>query len=130
PNDTEALRWFHSAAEQGNAVGQLKVGLFYERGQGVPKDFAEAAKWYRKAAEQGNTDAQILLGRCYEIGQGVPQDYMQAHMWFNLGVASSSSGDFRDLGLTSRDNVAAKMLPAQIAEAQRLAREWKPGKAK
>jgi hypothetical protein len=27
-----------------------------------------------------------------------------------------------------RDSAAAKMTPAQIAEAQKLAREWKPSK--
>jgi len=34
----------------------------------------------------------------------------------------------RDLTVERRDEVAAKMTPAQIAEAQKLAREWKPTK--
>ena len=33
-----------------------------------------------------------------------------------------------DMAVKNRDIVAAKMTPAQIAEAQRLAREWKPKK--
>ena len=81
-------------------------------------------KWYGKAADQGNAEAQFDLGRMYEKGQGVPQDYLYAHMWFNLAAAGFSAWDKR--AVNGRDALAAKMTPAQIAEAQRLAREWKP----
>ena len=57
----------------------------------------------------------------YDQGQGVPQDYIQAHMWFNLAGASGDAD-----GIKERDAIAGKMTPDQIAEAQRLAREWKP----
>ena len=82
---------------------------------------AEAVRLYRKAAEQGLVEAQYNLGVMYAEGQGVRQDFVQAHMWFDLAAAS---GD-----LSARKNseiIAAKMTPSQIAEAQRLAREWKP----
>jgi hypothetical protein len=42
-------------------------------------------------------------------------------MWFNLAAAG---GD--ELAVKGRDMAAAKMMPSQIAEAQKLAREWKP----
>ncbi len=35
-------------------------------------------------------------------------------------------GEKRDAAVKNRDIVAKKMTPAQIAEAQKLAREWKP----
>ena len=95
----------------------------YDHGQGVPLDYALAVSWYRKAAEQGDGSAQNNLGVMYENGQGVPQDYVQAHMWFNL--AGALAGE-REKSVKNRDRVAAKMTPAQIAEAQRLASEWKP----
>jgi TPR repeat protein len=57
----------------------------------------------------------------FSIGRGVPQDYISAHMWFSL-AAAGGNGDAEK----NRENVAAKMTPAQIAEAQKLAREWKP----
>jgi hypothetical protein len=44
-------------AKQGNISAQLNLGVMYERGQGVAKDYAEALKWYRLAAEQGNANA-------------------------------------------------------------------------
>lgn len=99
----------------------------YERGQGVPQDEGEAVKWYLKAAEQGNAKAQLILGVKYIKGNCVPQNYIQAHMWFNL-AAISLSGEDRDLAVKGRDAVTNRMTPAQIAEAQRLAREWKPKK--
>jgi uncharacterized protein len=57
----------------------------------------------------------------YRTGGGVPQDYVIAHMWFNLAAASGDKD-----AVKARDVVAAKMAPTQIAEAQKLAREWKP----
>ena len=59
----------------------------------------------------------------YATGRGVPQDYVQAHMWFNL-AASRLTGDRRETGVENRDRAARQMTPAQIADAQRLARAW------
>ena len=91
----------------------------YDNGYGVPQDYAEAVKWYRRAAEQGDADAQHNLGVIYANGQGILQDYTLAHMWFNLAGAGGNKK-----ASENRDLVATQMTPAQIAEAQRLAREW------
>ncbi len=90
----------------------------------MPQDDAEAVRWFRKSAEQGNATGLNNLGVLYSIGQGVPQDYVQAHMWINLAVSRSPPGEVRDKAAALRDGLASKMTPAQIAEAQRLAREW------
>jgi uncharacterized protein len=100
----------------------------YEDGRGVPQDYAQAVGWYRKAADQGDSLAQFKLGLIYGQGQGMPQDYVRAHMWFNIAAAGASDASVRDQSVKYRDLVAAKMTPEQIAEAQRLAREWKPTK--
>jgi len=124
PQDyTEAAKWYSKAAEQGNAEAQSNLGIMYDFGKGVPQDYTEAEKWYRKAAEQGDAGAQYNLGVMYFNGQGVPQDYVTAHLWFNL---AASQGDKTAENL--RDLLSKTMTPAQIAEAQRLAREWKPKK--
>ncbi len=107
------------------AEAQSNLGVMYSNGQGVTQDYAEAAKWYRKSAEQGHASAQINLAFMYGNGQGVPHDYVQAHMWYNL-AAASLPGEDRDRATKNRDIVAGLLTPAQIAEAQRLAREWKP----
>ena len=59
----------------------------------------------------------------YANGQGMPQDYVQAHMWLNLSAAQGHVNATKN-----RDTIAAKMTPAQLAEAQKLAREWMPKK--
>ena len=61
----------------------------------------------------------------YANGQDVPQDYVRAHKWFSLG-ASKLSGTDGDTAVNNCGLAAAKMTLAQIAEAQKLAREWKP----
>ena len=121
-----ALKEWRPLAEQGNAGAQYNLGQMYIYGRGVPEDYAEAAKWYRKAAEQGHANAQYNLGVMYDNGQGVPQDYVQAHMWYNLSAAGSPPSEDRDSAAENRDIVAELMTREQIAEAQRLARDWKP----
>lgn len=88
--------------------------------------YAQAARRYREAADQGDADAQALLGLMYEVGQGVPQDYVKAHMWLDL-AASRGTAVLQKSHAVGRDRVATRMTPQQIAKAQRLAQEWKPG---
>ena len=57
----------------------------------------------------------------------MPQDYVEAHKWLNL-AAALSQGDNQKAMADTRDGLAKQMTPQQIAEAQRLAREWKPKK--
>jgi uncharacterized protein len=119
---TTELPLIRRLAEEGLATAQFNLGQMYDKGEGgLPKDFAAAASWYRKAAEQGIADAQVNLGVMYGAGRGVPQDYVLAHMWLNLAAA----GGTKDAA-EGRERVTAKMTPAQVAEAQKLAREWKP----
>ncbi len=116
-----ALRIMRELADQGDADAQFSVGIMYALGLGVKQDYAAAVRWYRKAAEQGHSSAQNNLGIKYHKGQGVTQDYVQAHMWYNLAAAQG-----RKFARGDRDNLAELMTPSQIAEAQKLAREWKP----
>jgi len=116
-----AANWFRKAANQGLAAAQLSLGVLYENGVGVPQDFAIAVTWCQKAAEQSNTAAQLNLGVMYENGWGVGQNYVIAHMWFSLAAAAGDADAARN-----RDITAAKMTSEHIAEARRLASEWKP----
>lgn len=126
PQDyAEAMKWYRKAVNQGDALGQTAIGVMYHDGHGVPQDYTEAAQWFRKAADPGDTFGQVLLGGMYYKGNGVPQDYVQAHLWFNLAASRLPPGDDQETAAKERDRVAEKMTPAQIAEAQGLARQWK-----
>ena len=89
----------------------------YRKGWGVPQDYEEAVKLFRLSAEQGYADAQNNLGFMYGNGYGILQDYVRAHMWYNI---ATSNGD--ENAPKNRDIVAEDMTPAQIEEAQDLAR--------
>jgi TPR repeat protein len=117
------LAELRAQAEQGDAEAQYNLGFMYEKGQGVPQDDTEAVRWLRLAAEQGDVQAQSNLGGMYSHGRGVEQDILQAHMWSNL-AASGQSGEERKRAVDARDALEKLMTPAQLAEAQRLAREW------
>jgi uncharacterized protein len=117
-----ALLLFRPLAEDDSALAEFYLGIMYHDGLGIQKDGTEAAYWMRKSAEHGVNSAQFFLGVMYENVDGVRQDYVLAHMWFNLAAAGDDSLKQR------RDELAAKMTPEQIAEAQRLAREWTPTK--
>ena len=128
----QAAAWYRKAAEHGEILSEVSLGDIYRDGEGVPRDFAQAAMWYRKASEQGSASAQNSLGEMYEAGQGVPQDYIQAYMWFNLAASLHESDGpetnrvHGEIYGQARDKVAAKMTPAQIAQAQKLASQSGP----
>lgn len=117
-NYKKAAEYFLKAAEQGVSKAQYNLGLIYDS---VVQDYKEAVKWYKKAAEQGHLGAQHNLGLMYKNGQGVTQNCVKAHMWFNLSAANGDKNM-----ITARNICAAMMTASQIAEAQRLASEWKP----
>lgn len=120
-DDAQAQQWYEKAAAQGHADAQVNLGILYDYGRGVAQDYKKAVYWYRLSAKQGNELAQRQLGLMFERGDGVPQDYVQAYMWYTLGAANGAKR-----GAALRDALAKRMTPDQIAEAQQLAREWKP----
>jgi len=116
---TEAAYWYRLAAMQGYRDGQYKLCELSERGQGVPQDYQESLRWCGLAADQGHGQAMFVLGRLYHTAHGVPHDLVRAHMWYNLATAHGY-----DEGKKWRDRLADDMSPSQVAEAQKLAREW------
>src|SRR5262249_46163967 len=143
PNETEAayaayqkadyqttLRLLRPLADQGGPRAETTLGVMYDEGHGVPQDDAEALKWYRRAAERGYAQAQFNLGVMYARGEADDghEDNVSAHMWFNLAAARFPASEpiARSAAIKSRDAVASKMSPEEIAHAQQLARDWKP----
>jgi hypothetical protein len=124
PGYAQAIIWFRKAADQRNVLAQYWLAMMYREGEGVPQDYAQAAMWFRKAADQGDILCQMEIGEMYRDGQGVSQDLIQAYMWFNLASSRETNYASREGDVKLRDEIAAKMTPAQIAEAQRMAREW------
>lgn len=118
---TEAANLNRLAAIQGHAVAQANLALSYNEGWGVPQSYTGAAKWWRLAADQGYTDAQYNLATSYARGQGVPRNFVRSYMWYSLAAAQGSQPAAQNL-----DKIGRFMTPAQVAEAQNLAAEWRP----
>jgi TPR repeat protein len=107
------------AAERGEAGAQFVLGTLYAEGDGVPEDDVEAVRWFRLAAEQGDAFYQTILGSKYANGRGVPTDQVLAYMWYNLAAAQGYEN-----AQSNKDTIEGLMTREQIAEAQRLSREW------
>ena len=82
-------------------------------------DFAAARVELEPLAAAGDARAWLLLGRMHAAGQGVLQDYVRAHVLFNLAAAAGADG-----AAAARDELANRMTPEQVAEAQHLAAAW------
>lgn len=124
PQDyAQAAGWLRKAAAQGSADAQYGLGVMYRDGMGFPQDPAQEFLFFGKAAEQGHAAAQANLGNLYFLGRGVLQDYVDAHKWLNLATARLT-GDAQQQSAGLRDQVAGRMTPTQVADAQKRAREW------
>jgi hypothetical protein len=122
--DRKVLAEIRAGADKGDAKAQYELGrAFFSGTLGVAKDEAEAVKWFRKAAEQNVADAQFSLGVCYDSGEGVAKDEVEAYKWWLL--AAGQGNDDAKHNMTIVEN---KMSREQIAEGQRLARDFRPRK--
>lgn len=145
---TEALKWYRRLAELDSpfaAYAQNMIGIAYEHGLSVQQSDRDAYLWYRRAAN--NVDdlsaltlmhgPQYNLALMYASGRSVPKDNVQAYMWFTLAArfgdvksptprGISLFGTPNETSIDQRNRLTAQMSSAEIAEAERLAREWAP----
>lgn len=94
-----AFSLFLPLAAQGDVAAQNNVGAMYEKGLGVPQDYAEAMKWYRKSVDQGDAHAQYNLGVMYDNGHGVPQDDAEAVKWYSKAAEQGLFASQHNLGV-------------------------------
>jgi TPR repeat protein len=77
------------------------------------------AEMVEQASVAGAPDALFELGMLYATGRDVEADLVVAHKWFNLAAVRGNPS-----ALARRIEISQEMSAAQIAEAQKLAREW------
>ena len=112
----QAVQLLKPLAEKGVPEAQEKIGRLYERGKGLPKNFAQAEYWYRKAAAQGDAAAQARLGFMYYLGEGVMRDPAQAASWYAKGAAKGNPLAQVGLGFMSMEGIGT---PEDFAAAAR-----------
>jgi|GEM_PF-632995 len=104
---SQARHWLGEAAEQGHRKAreyletlqdkeqspasenseddidaQYQLGLAYDYGRGVERDFVRAVKHYRNAAERGHADAQFEMGNMCAFAQGTEHSENEALNWY------------------------------------------------
>src|SRR5262249_36763306 len=85
------------------------------------RDYQTAFQEWLAAANGGDARAQFNLGKLYQEGLGVLRNFVEAHRWYNLAAAGGGSE-----AASARDRLSSKRTASQIADAERLASEWRP----
>jgi uncharacterized protein len=123
------VRWYRRAAEQGLAGAESNMGIMYEDGLGVAKDYREAAQWYSAAAGHGDSRGQYNLATLYFSGRGVPLDYVSAYVWYSLAAAAGDSRSAAQLKEVSRLMPVRQRQAAESRVAERRAAMLSPAVA-
>ncbi len=124
-----AVRIWKVWADKGNAEARTLLGAMYWSGEGVPRDHREAARLYLLAANQGYARAQNNIGFMLGFGEGIPPpDDVEAYKWLSLAVNGYTARNQDRLEQARKDlaALAKRMSPAQIAEAERRAKAFRP----
>lgn len=95
----ETISHYRDAAEQGDVIAQLKLGILYYIGDEAGRDYAAAEKWLMMAAEQGYTRAQVELGNLYRSREN-GADYDEAFKWYRKAAEQGSTVAWYHMGET------------------------------
>ena len=87
----------------------------------VPRESRSHARLLINSAAlgQANGDMFFELGMMYSTGRSGPTDLVTAHKWFNIAAMRGNPDAVR-----LRREIAAEMSAAEVAAAQRAARDW------
>jgi hypothetical protein len=111
-----AAKWYRKAAEQDLPQAEYSLARIYMDGESLARDYVQAVKFLRKAAAHDYALAKNRLGVMYERGLGLPKDEVEAYAWYTL---AANSGNIA--GMANRDNLASRLSPAQVLEAEKRA---------
>jgi TPR repeat protein len=142
----EILKYLYGLSEKGDCHSNLLLGRLFLHGDTKIRNYDKSLVYLNMALQECkhripkkksplafppevedilykylrcDTPAMGFLGELYEGGLGVPKDYATAYMWYNL--QSARGGKDAD---EKRKSLEDRMTPEQIAEAQKLSREW------
>ena len=127
-NYQRAFDCFREAADLGVAEAMNYLGVMYEKGEAVAKDFSIALDWYKKAADAGSPFAMRTLGVFYMEGRGVPRNEEIAYEYFEGAYATNQDpySAYR-LGCKRMENqqyLEAAHLFKCAAERGKIAEAW------
>jgi TPR repeat protein len=95
---TEAFKWLHLAATQGDVPSMAKLGCCYSRGEGTPRDITEAFRWFKQSADLGDAHGLCEYGLCLLHGLGTPADPSSALAHLTSSATGGYLPAYRELG--------------------------------
>lgn len=87
----DGIGWWGEAAEHGDPIAMVNLGVAYATGVGVEKDYEQAMRWYRASADKGHAAGQYGVGVMYHYGDGVPRNLAEARRWYELAAAQGDA---------------------------------------
>lgn len=118
--DKSAMNKLQKLAESGDKNAQCNLGMFYEEGKLLPKDYKLAVHYLQKAAASGLALAQSHLGLMYFEGHGVRQSYTDAYYWYHLAAEQGDNFGIFNLAFSFASGLGVKEanMPASYALIQ------------
>jgi TPR repeat protein len=113
----EIFALYQAGAEHGDTISTFTLGMLYEGGIGVTRDYAKAREWLEKAADKGNAFAMSNLGLLYESGMGVTPDYAKAREWYKKAADKGDAIAIGNLGVLYENGMG-------VTQDYAKAREW------
>ena len=96
--------------------GPNNLGMLYEKGRGVPQDFAKAADLYRQAAPTVMAARRITWPSLTRLGQGVPERNSAGSPC--MVYVAETHGD-KNSRTFKREVVKKELKPEQLANAEK-----------
>ena len=124
---SKARTWLRRATELGVPDAFVTLGEMYFSGNGVKQNAYESSRLKYTGALFDNFSGEFGLGDAYQQGYGVPISFVRAWAWLDLAASHPAAVMLRmsETYAHDRDGMTKNMTEAQVAEAQRLAAEWK-----
>jgi TPR repeat protein len=113
-----------NAARAGNPIAQLRLGMLYENGDGVPRSYKDALYWLAQAASAGEPAAQAELAAYYEEGDILPENWKTAMRLYQASaiqgwhLGQSGFGRCYEFGIAVPQNRAEAIRWFRLAAAQ------------
>jgi uncharacterized protein len=107
-DDLTAVSYYQILSDAGDADGANELGILYEDGKGVQKNWVKASELYRKAAEAKNIYGMNNLGLMYEKGRGVQKRPEEAFKWYKLASDGGNADGISNLALLYETGTVVK----------------------
>lgn len=111
-----AVRIADELAKDGDNCGYAVMGVYYEKGEGVPVDIAKALDYYLKADDIPSV--QYQLGKLYLDGELVPMDTNVAYSMLKKAVDNECPPAYAELAYCYMNGFGVEI---DFVEAKRLA---------